>query len=91
MILSSVSFLLLLSLSSVSLILVIAFVSSNIFIWFFFISSISLLRLLFIYFEREKGGEEQREREEENLEQALCTDSTEPDSGLDLINCEIMT
>ena len=43
--------------------------------------------------ERERKArvrEEQREKERENPSR-LCTVSTEPDLGLELINCEIMT
>ena len=36
---------------------------------------------------RERG---ERERERENLKQVICTVSTEPDMGLELMNCEIM-
>ena len=45
----------------------------------------SLIFLMFIYFERE------RERERERIPSRLCTNSVEPDTGLDLTNCEIMT
>ena len=36
-------------------------------------------------------GEGQRERERERISSTLCTVSTEPDTGLKLTNCEIMT
>ena len=37
-----------------------------------------------------KGGAE-RESKTENLKQALCCESAEPDAGLELINLEIVT
>ena len=40
------------------------------------------------------SGEGQRERETQNLKQAAGSEqavSTEPDAGLELTNCEIMT
>ena len=36
-------------------------------------------------------GEEQRERERERIPSRLCIVSTEPDAGLELTNCEIVT
>ena len=44
---------------------------------------------LFIYFEREIVCEQNRERE--RIPSRPYTDSTEPDVGLELTNCEIMT
>ena len=41
--------------------------------------------------ETERGRERERERERERIPSRLCTISTEPNTGLDLINCEIMT
>ena len=54
-----------------------------------------LLFLMFIYFERESirvggGVEREGERERENPKQAP-TVSTEPNAGLSLINCEILS
>ena len=57
---------------------------------------------LWIYFERERErervpgrgrerGERERERERERIPSSLRTVSTEPDAGLELTNCEIMT
>ena len=43
---------------------------------------------LFNYFER--GGQEQKEGERERIPSRLCT-VTEPDRGLEPVNCEIMT
>ena len=46
---------------------------------------------MFVYFEREheqgRGSEKGRER----IPSRLCAASTEPDIGLELKNCEIMT
>ena len=42
-------------------------------------------------FEREREGEEEAEREGERIPSRLHTVSTEPDLGLDLGNCDIMT
>ena len=39
----------------------------------------------------ERGREREREREREKIPSRLCTVSTEPDAGLDLTVCEIMT
>ena len=36
-------------------------------------------------------GEGQREREQERVPSRLCTDSAEPDAGLELMNHEVMT
>ena len=42
--------------------------------------------------ERVYVGEEQRERERETrIRSELCVDSSEPNAGLELTNCEIMT
>ena len=38
-----------------------------------------------------RWGEEQRDREREKTPSRLCTVSTEPNVGLELKNCEIMT
>ena len=52
---------------------------------------------LFIYFERERQrqrervGEGQREKERERIPSRFFTVSTEPDAGLELKNCEVMT
>ena len=49
---------------------------------------------LFIYFERERervSREGQRERERERIPSRLRTVSTEPHTGLELTNHEIMT
>ena len=62
------------------------------------LSFVSLFFLMFIYFERERERERERtnmhrrgrERERENPKQLLAV-STDPDAGLDLPNCEIMT
>ena len=73
-------------------------VSALCFLLFFFFLNIFLR---FIYFERER--ERERERESESMSRGgaerkgerilgrLCPVSTEPDVGLDLINCEVMT
>ena len=45
----------------------------------------------FIYFEREQVGEEQRERERERISSRHCSVSAEPNTGLEVTNCEIMT
>ena len=51
----------------------------------------------FIYFEREGGagrerrGEERRERERGSIPSRLCAVSAETDTGLHLMNCEILT
>ena len=49
---------------------------------------------MFIYIRERKNkcegvhiGDEQRKR----IQSGLCTDSREPDAGLELMNCEIMT
>ena len=41
--------------------------------------------------ETARAGEGQREREKERILSRLHTASTEPDAGLDPMNCEIMT
>ena len=41
--------------------------------------------------ETEGAGEGQRERERERIPSRLCTVSTEPDVGLELMNREIVT
>ena len=47
---------------------------------------------MFIYFERDSKRSRGRERERrERIPSRLCTVSTEPDAGLNLTNCEIMT
>ena len=51
---------------------------------------------LFIYFEREREREREhklgRGREVgQSIRSGLCADSREPDAGLKLMNCEIMT
>ena len=46
---------------------------------------------LFILRDRARVGEGQRERKRENPKQALSAISTEPDVGLDLTNCDIMS
>ena len=52
----------------------------------------SLKKKKFIYFERDRTGEEQRERETENPKQALCSQCRgEPNAGLEPTNHEIMT
>ena len=42
-------------------------------------------------YELEKGREGERERERERETEDLCAVSTEPNPGLKLTNCEIMT
>ena len=37
-----------------------------------------------------REGEEQRERDTDDPK-LLCAESTEPDTGLELLNCEVMT
>ena len=44
---------------------------------------------LFIYFERERAEEDQREEERKRIPSRLHTISTEPDKGLELTNHEI--
>ena len=41
--------------------------------------------------ERESGGEAERERETEVIPSSLCSISTEPNTALKTMNCEIMT
>ena len=41
--------------------------------------------------ETERAGEGQRERERERIPSRLCIVSAEPDVGLELTNCEIVT
>ena len=41
--------------------------------------------------ERETQRERERERERERIPNRLCAVSTEPDMGLALMNCEIVT
>ena len=41
--------------------------------------------------ERENKWKRGRERGEERIQSGLCTDQREPDAGLELTNCEIMT
>ena len=41
--------------------------------------------------EQEQGRGRERERERERIPSRLCAVSTEPNSGLELINHEIMT
>ena len=50
--------------------------------------SILFIFLKFICFERER---ERRDRGRERIPSRLCTLGTEPDSGLDPTNCEMMT
>ena len=47
--------------------------------------------LMFIYFERKRAGEGQRESERERIPSRLHTASIEPDLGLKPMNREIMT
>ena len=49
------------------------------------------LMFLFILRERVSAGEGQRERGRERIPSRLCAVSAEPDAGLDLTTCEIMT
>ena len=48
---------------------------------------------LFIYFEREsvRAGRTERGKEREKIPSRLPVVSTEPDAGLKLMKCEIMT
>ena len=46
---------------------------------------------MFTYFVRDRVGEGQREKEREHPKQAPHAVSTEPDTGLELTNREIMT
>ena len=49
---------------------------------------------IFIYFERERertSGGRGRERRRDGIPSRLLTVSAEPNTGLDLTNCEIMT
>ena len=41
--------------------------------------------------ERLRARERERERRRERIPSRLCAISTEPDAGLDLMNCESMT
>ena len=54
------------------------------------LSFIFLFKML-IFFERVQVGEGQRAGGRERIRSRLCTDSREPDAGLELMNCEIMT
>ena len=47
------------------------------------------IKKVFIYFERERAGEGQRERE--TIPSTLHAVSTEPDVALELTDCEITT
>ena len=46
---------------------------------------------MFIYFEGERSGEEQREGGSERIPSRLCAISREPDVGLKLTDREIVT
>ena len=41
--------------------------------------------------EREKVGEGQRQRGRQRIRSRVCADISEPDVGLKLMNCKIMT
>ena len=55
-----------------------------------FISSIIIIFNVYLFGER-TSGEREREREREKIPSRLCAVSAEPDVGLELTNCEIMT
>ena len=52
----------------------------------------NFLMYLFIFErERERERETSRGRGRQRIPSSLCAGSTEPDAGLELMNCEIMT
>ena len=62
----------------------------------FLLCVLYFVKYLFVYFEREreragKKQERERERGRERTTNRLHAVSTEPDLGLELMNCEIMT
>ena len=49
------------------------------------------LKFIYLFILRERETETETERDAERIPSRLCTGSTEPDTGLHLGNCEIMT
>ena len=53
--------------------------------------TIFFFNFLFTYFERERASRIETERQKETQPQTAADSSTEPDTGLKLMNREIMT
>ena len=54
-------------------------------------SVLTIFLIFFTYFERERERERDAERGRERIPSRLCTVSTQPEGGLELTDCEIMT